>query len=114
MFASPFTWIRSKVRDAVVAGFGDGIAALDGPDSPLDTAIPETLLSRLRLPVAVPALPAASLAPASTPVVESAAPETPPATAPFVEATPPIVTEPAPSPAVEMPEPGRRRKASAA
>ena len=42
---SPLTWIRTRVRDAVLAGIGDALVSLDGTDNATATLQLSALLA---------------------------------------------------------------------
>ena len=48
MNLSPFQWLRSRIRAAILDGVADAIAAIDTPSTVPETALPEALAARLR------------------------------------------------------------------
>ena len=52
---SPFSWLRARVRTAILEGVGDALTVLDADGSPVTIDIPEALAAKLR-----PALPSAA------------------------------------------------------
>lgn len=96
---NPFVIIRSKIRDAVVAGFADGLAVIDQEVGNVLDPVPDALLQRLRLSAAPPALPQSSAPPA--------------AVEPALASAPPVEAPAGPEATTEENGHGRRRRAVA-
>ena len=44
---NPFVYIKNRVRDAILTGFAEGLAALDADGGPVEVALPDALRMRL-------------------------------------------------------------------